>query len=551
MGGNISKNKGRGDVDERLNQYTSPLGDSLGDTPKQSVNGRRYSNDRALHARWEQYIEGAVSTPSHDKKKTANQEGSCKDDGLQSQSSPTPIKPSNRGDEVLSASPTLPIANLLPPKIRLQILSPVHSRAQLRHPPGLSTHDVRNNVPAQIQEQFYAPKEKRSVDPGVLFLKPPSNKCPEESCQEIATQNSQPLQQSLYEKQLRKRPASQRKIKNQLTIQPTQALSPHSQQQLPPKLRAKISKENKAIKPVGHEPQTPEQAGTVRPGTRTLSNSSAVKAENVKKIGRATKLLRRTSSHRLTESRQTTALSGSSSKKLKVKGLQNFVNTHKPCPPLWAKQFPCRSRFHPDNYLYDFEGFNAPKRPVAEMEKCSKKCGRCNRCGVYADSVCQKCGNCKIDCKCPIMTSLPTAEHFLSQIFGPDWTQTQKVEVNGHPVIPDKPRLNLHDASSNNPLKVSTNSPSEEPKKVVASGYDTYTPVPSQPPAGVPSYPPYPGFGYGYPTYPHWPGSYPPSYYPAYAPMPPPPPYYGYSQPPVIPPAYGYAAGPNKTDMNC
>ncbi|CAG7822904.1 unnamed protein product [Allacma fusca] len=524
MGGNASKSRERGDVDDCLTQFTSPICDTLNNVTNLPPNsGKRYSTDKALHARWEQYIEGAVSTPGYDRQKSTNQDAPT-EIGLKSRNIPETLKPSNRGDELLPTSVTSPLENLLPPKIRLQILSPVHSRVQLRQSAGLSSHDITNS-PVQNSGSTCTQGLKRSGDT-LLYLKQPCAKSPEESSQEVSSQNE--LSQHLLEGNLRMRQASMRKSKNQLTIQPTQMVSSHNyKQQIPQQLHPNILQQqnvepSKIIEPEFHKR---EDLYTIRPVTRTISKHS-VKASISKKPAKTVKILRRTSSHRLTDSRQPSPLS-SASKKLKVKGLQNFVNTHRPCPPLWAKQFPCRSRFHPDNYLYDFEGFNAPKRPVAEMERCSKKCGRCNRCGVYVDNICQKCGN--------------------------YWTQTQKVEVNGHPVIPDKPRLNLHDASSNNPLKVSNNSNStpEEPKKVLASGYDTYTPIPNHPSPALPSYPAYPGYGCGYPGYLPWPASYPPSYYPAYAPMPPPPPYYGCSQPPVMPPTYNnYPVSHNKTDTN-
>ena len=160
-----------------------------------------------------------------------------------------------------------------------------------------------------------------------------------------------------------------------------------------------------------------------------------------------------------------------------------------------------------------------------------------------------------MDCKCPKAADpcLPSPEHFLSQLFGPGWSQSTRMEVNGVPVVPDKPRLNLHAASSGNPLKVKDGEGKEDEGKanVLPAGYDTYTKVPDT--ANVPPQAAYPAYSSPYPyTYPApgyspWPG-----YYPTYvAPLPPPvpmPPYYGYAvpphpaAPPVGPTPYSYPA---------
>ena len=159
-----------------------------------------------------------------------------------------------------------------------------------------------------------------------------------------------------------------------------------------------------------------------------------------------------------------------------------------------------------------------------------------------------------MDCKCPKAPDIPvpSPEHFLSQLFGPGWSQSTRMEVNGVPVTPDKPRLNLHAASSSNPLKVKGEDKVDEGKAntVLPTGYDTYTKVPDNVPPQAAAYPPYSSpYPYAYPTpgYPPWPG-----YYPTYvAPLPPPvpmPPYYGYAvpphpaAPPVGAPTYSYPA---------
>jgi len=113
-------------------------------------------------------------------------------------------------------------------------------------------------------------------------------------------------------------------------------------------------------------------------------------------------------------------------KKLVIRGLKRFCESRgSSCPPTWVKDFPCKSKFHPDNYVYDWdEGPNAVKRNTPLMNKCRKQGGRCGTCGIYAVDVCRACRKCELDCACP---KLPKIPEFVSQMFGggATWPQSQ------------------------------------------------------------------------------------------------------------------------------
>lgn len=89
-------------------------------------------------------------------------------------------------------------------------------------------------------------------------------------------------------------------------------------------------------------------------------------------------------------------------KKLIVRGLKKYKESRRlSCPPLWVREFPCKSKFHVDDYIYDFdEGPKAVKRNTAIMSKCPKQGGRCNKCGIYAADICLHCRKCETDCQC-------------------------------------------------------------------------------------------------------------------------------------------------------
>jgi hypothetical protein len=86
-------------------------------------------------------------------------------------------------------------------------------------------------------------------------------------------------------------------------------------------------------------------------------------------------------------------MKGSSKKKLVVRGLRNFVSTRGGAshPPSWLRDFPIKSKFHPDHYLYDWdEGPETLRKPGDNNSNSfSMKSARCGSCGVYSESSCR------------------------------------------------------------------------------------------------------------------------------------------------------------------
>ncbi|CAL8138786.1 unnamed protein product [Orchesella dallaii] len=115
-------------------------------------------------------------------------------------------------------------------------------------------------------------------------------------------------------------------------------------------------------------------------------------------------------------------------KKLVVRGLQHYVNTHRRSgPSLWDKEFPHKSKFHPDNYIYEHEGPRCPPRPCSAMAKCRKHGGRCDVCGIFTCDLCQRCRKCELDCCCPKAPPCPNPMNMYSEMFGDGWKKTCKV----------------------------------------------------------------------------------------------------------------------------
>jgi len=139
-----------------------------------------------------------------------------------------------------------------------------------------------------------------------------------------------------------------------------------------------------------------------------------------------------------------TSSTNTTGSKLIVRGLRQFVQSRgNSRPPTWVKEFPCKSKYHPDNFIFDWtEGPQSVLRNTEKLNNCSQKGGRCDKCGIYSGDICTDCRKCNIDCLCPGKSSksetktptLPSGSllpDFMAQAFGPAWSQTQKVLENG------------------------------------------------------------------------------------------------------------------------